>query len=665
MSAETRVLEIVDFSYPGLEAAENDNPLHAIAEHFRTRTTPVYLFDKDTASFVCDDSILEDADKTMKHYIFGYQFDGPIKWDFNPTVDTSKDNEWTWSLWRHIYWQPLMRAYAITGDDKYVKEFKEELISFYESCPAAKHIESPEEIKTPFPGQPWRNIETAMRIYTTWLPAMEIFRNSPEFDDNLWAVFLSSVHDHASFLLSHYTNHTRSSNWLTMECGALLQMGIMFPELKDSKVWREEGYRRVMYEILYSFDQDGVHMERTPIYHMVATISFLQCVSLLKKNGFYVPFYALEKLEKAAEFLLRIMKPDFSTPMIGDADRNDLLARRSDTSIYEGMNLTFFPEDLNEMRAFFSHMAELTGREDFRFLSTGGKEGKAPLIKDSQLVDAGIYVARTGFGENEDYMLVHMVKLERGERSTHSHNDVAHVELMMHGEDILVDCGRYIYNTSIWKDWRHYFTSVPAHNTLYVDDHTMGAFPGVDRVRGVRGICHAFISDNEKKIIDVSHNGYVYMEDPVFHHRQAVLLPGKGIFACCDYITGENRADHDIRLYWNFPLPNGKMEGKDFLYNTGKGRSYRVQYASMSNLFDGVLLTGSENPKGGWISYGYPIRIPSSQFSIRKRGKADDTVITVIAPEGESILISTDKSGGKVSGNGWAIEFKEDGVSVK
>jgi hypothetical protein len=38
--------------------------------------------------------------------------------------------------------------------------------------------------------------------------------------------------------------------------------------------------------------------------------------------------------------------------MIGDADRNDLLARRSDTAIYEGMNLSFDPLDLNEMRAF-------------------------------------------------------------------------------------------------------------------------------------------------------------------------------------------------------------------------------------------------------------------------------------------------------------------------
>ena len=665
-------MEIIDFQYPGLEKAaesaancDKTQALHAIAEHFRTREKPVYLFNRNTASFASDSEIIEEAERTMRHYIFGYQFEGPIKWDFNPTLETSKDNEWTWSLWRHIYWQPLARAYALTGDEKYVKEFGAQLRSFYESCPAAAHIASPDEIKTPFPGQPWRNIETAMRIYTTWLPCMEIFRKSPSFDDDLWSVFLSSVHDHATFLLGHYTNHTRSSNWLTMECGALLQMGIMFPEMKDAKIWREEGYRRVMYEILYSFDEDGVHMERTPIYHMVASLSFLQAVQMLRLNGYTVPSYAMAKLEKTAEFLLDIMKPDFSTPMIGDADRDDLLTRRCDTSIYEGMNLTFFPEDLNEMRSYFRHMGELTGRKDFIYLATGGKEGVEPEIHDSFLSDAGIYAMRTGFGPEEDYLLMQMVKLERGEKSTHSHNDTGHVELMMGGEDILIDCGRFIYNTSIWKDWRHYFTSVPAHNTLFVDDHTMGEFPGVSRVRGVRGMVHQFTSDTDKKIMDISHNGYVYMDDPVFHRRQVVLLPGKGVCVICDYISGEGRCDHDLRLYWNFARPTGKMSDKDVLYTTDRGREYRLSYAASDDDWNGVLLTGSEDPKGGWASFGYPVRVPVSQFSLRKNGKADSVVITVIARSEIKADISVTHEGGSVSILGKTISFSEKGADVK
>lgn len=62
--------------------------------------------------------------------------------------------------------------------------------------------------------------------------------------------------------MTHYSNHKKSSNWLTMESGTLLECGILFPEIKSD--WFMTGYRRVMQEVKYSFDNDGIHMERTP-----------------------------------------------------------------------------------------------------------------------------------------------------------------------------------------------------------------------------------------------------------------------------------------------------------------------------------------------------------------------------------------------------------------
>jgi hypothetical protein len=85
-------------------------------------------------------------------------------------------------------------------------------------------------------------------------------------------------------------------------------------------------------------------------------------------------------VERSAEFLMRLVKPDFSTPMIGDADRTSLLTRTADTSLYEGMNLSFFPDDLNELRAYFAWMAKLTGRVDFLYLATAGRQGRAPEL---------------------------------------------------------------------------------------------------------------------------------------------------------------------------------------------------------------------------------------------------------------------------------------------
>lgn len=666
-----KVLSIFNLDFNGFESVKSEaekgdyeKAFSLVVDHYRTRREPKYLFNRDEAVFLNDESIIEDAEKVMNHDIFSHKFDGPIIWNYNPTAETSRDNEWTWSLYRTIYWQSLARAYMINGDERYVKEFAEQLKSFYEAWPAEAHIQNTEfEIKPPFPGHAWRTIEAGIRIYTTWLPCLEIFRKSPNFDLESWAVFLSSIHDHASFLMGHYSNHNRSSNWLSMESSALLQMGIMFPEISDSKSWLDTGYQRVMHEIMYCFDEDGVHMERTPIYHLVASIAFLQATELCMLNNITVAPYALSVLEKSADFIARLVKPDFSTPMLGDGDRDDLRARKSDTSVYEGMNLSFFTDDLNEMRAYFKHMADLFGRKDFLFLATGGKEGLPPKCNDSLLKDAGIYVSRTGLEKGDSYVMTQMVKLERGERSTHSHNDTAHVELMLSGDDILIDCGRYIYNTSIWKDWRHYFTSVTAHNTLYVDDHTMGAVPGVERVRGVRGILNNFVSNEQYKLIDVSHNGYAFMSDSIFHRRQILMLHSLKSALIVDYVTGLGKEDHDIRFYWNFATENMKGRGNKYSYTAKSGAKYNFSYKSNDSSFSSNLYIGSENPKGGWVSYGYPVRVPTGQVVVSKNGKAGVVMASIITPDSLKYDLKV-KDVVKLKLGGLDITLSEKGVSI-
>lgn len=665
------LLNRLDYQYPGLERAgelfdkkDYEGCMDEVVQHFRTRKEPAYLFTREDMEAFRDDQILQEAQDVMEHKIYGYQFPGDIDWFFNPTGETSRDNEWTWSLYRHIYWQPLARAYVLTGDEKYTREFLSQMKSFGESWPVKPFLEDENYgDKFKYPGHPWRTIETAMRLYTSWIPCMEAFRRSEAWDREGWVTFLSLLCDHADFLCDNYSNHTRSSNWLTMESGALLIAGIMFPEIKSE--WKSLGYRRVMYEVKYSFDNDGIHMERTPIYHMVAAGVYLQCLRLCMANHIPVAPYAQATLEKAADFIMSLVKPDFSTPMIGDADRNDLRTRRCDTSLYEGMNLTFDPVDLNEMRAYFRTMYELTGREDYHYLITGGREGKAPAQRNYAYKQAGVYVMRTGWKEDDSYFHIQCVQLERGEKSTHSHNDTGHLELHIKGEDILTDSGRYIYNTSCWKNFRHYFLSAKAHNTLYVDDHEMGTVPGVTRVRGVRAFCHRFEENEKYQIIDISHNGYVYRDDPIFHRRRVLHLDGD-IYVIDDQVTGLGLSAHDIRLYFNFAF--GSLERKEegvYIYTSQKGRRYEfVSKATKSVSYE--LLEGSEDPIGGWISYGYAWRKPVPQLAVRTDGPVPIRFLTVIKPEGTKLEAEVSNCEAKVAlESGEVLTLGEDQAELR
>ncbi|AEV29592.1 Heparinase II/III-like protein [Sphaerochaeta pleomorpha str. Grapes] len=615
-----------------LEQGNQKEAASAILNHFRTRKEPLYLFSKDEAGSCLDPLVLKEAEDTLNKYIYGHQFGNMIDWHFNPTENTSRDNEWSWSLYRTIYWQPLVRAYAQTKDEKYVREFVAQMRSFALAWPVEPFMEdSTFETKFKFPGHAWRTIETGMRIYTNWLACFEVFRSSSAFDDESLMIFLDLIHDHAEFLMTHYSNHNRSSNWLSMECSALFQCGIFFPEFSKATSWFKTGYQRVMHEVLYCFDNDGVHMERTPIYHMVASIAFLQAYRMCVLNTIEVAPYMLSILERTAEYVMTLVKPDLSTPMFGDADRDDLTTSRSDTSLYEGMNLSFDPEDLNELRSYFKIMHTLTGRKDFLYVATCRKEGEAPAILAKRF-DAGIYLMRSGYGADDSYALLHGVWLERGERSTHSHNDQGHLELMVKGEDILIDCGRYIYNSSCWKDWRAYFTGVASHNTIAVDNHIMGTVSGVERVRGVRTLVNKFEKKDDFWIMDISHNGYAFMEDSLFHRRRFVRLPND-IYILEDELTGPGKENHDIRLYFNFAPGTLQQESRTgYRYTTQKGTEHGFSVFCSDPDSLNRQLEGSEDPKGGWVSYGYPNRQPTPQLCICSHKTAPLRFVTIIAP---------------------------------
>jgi hypothetical protein len=645
MEAVKKLLDRIDLEYPKLRSAKQkyesgdmEGCMDEVIRHFAERNSPEYLFEKEEMKKLKDNKILEEAEEVLNLNLYGHQFIDEIDWNFNPTIESSQDNEWSWTLFRTLQWQTLARAYVMTGDERYTHGFISQLKSFAKSWPVEK-FEEYEKSATPklkYPSHPWRTIEAGIRIYTTWLPCYIAFRSSDCWDREGWVVYLGMLCDHADFLVTHYSNHKSSSNWLTMESSALLQMGILFPEMKNSDIWFNTGYRRVMHELKYSFDNDGVHIERTPIYHMVSSIAFLQAWELCVKNNIPVPPYGFPILEKAAEFIMKLVKPDFSTPMIGDADRNDLTARRSDTSPYEGMNLSFYPEDLNEMRAYFRNMYSLTGREDFLYFASGRSKGAPPKQRNYALVNQGIYIMRTGWDKRDSYFHVHGVQLERGERSTHSHNDQLHFELHIKGEDILIDSGRYIYNSSCWKNWRHYFLSASAHNTVYIDDHEMGTVPGVERVRGVRTYCHRFEETKDYSIIDLSHNGYVFTDDPIFHRRR-IIRTGNDVYIVDDQLTGLGKREHDIRVYFNFaPGELKNTGGNNFQFTAQSGEKY--DFISLIN--DGVssvFLKGSEDPIGGWVSYGYSVRSPIPQIYLSSKGPVPLRFVSVIAPDGVNV----------------------------
>ena len=111
-----------------------------------------------------------------------------------------------------------------------------------------------------------------------------------------------------------------------------------------------------------------------------------------------------------------------------------------------------------------------------------------------------------------------------------------------------------------------------------------------------------------------------------------------------DYVEGPGKEDHDFRLMYNFNTKDVSLSGS------------HIDYTS-SAPFSSRLLCGSEDPKGGWISYGYPVREPIGQVTFAYGGKAPFMAATIIKAKGDdsSVTLSGDKVEVVSRGRKWII----------
>ena len=157
-----------------------------ILNYYRQRTGIVNPF-LDLKNITISPTQQKWAEDALQHTFFvhnGYQpsynYGKDINWQYWPI----RDNELRWQLHRHKWFTPMGKVYWLTKDEKYTKEFLHEMTEWGKAWPVGPFMENEEDAaaKYKFPGHSWRTIETAMRIYTVWLPCMEAFRTSPVWD---------------------------------------------------------------------------------------------------------------------------------------------------------------------------------------------------------------------------------------------------------------------------------------------------------------------------------------------------------------------------------------------------------------------------------------------------------------------------------------------------
>ena len=370
---------------------------------------------------------------------------------------------WELSRCQHFLW--LGQAYWLSADEKYALEFRLEVEDWIRQNP-------------PEFGVNWAcSMDIAIRA-VNWLWGYAFFRASPTLDDDFLLAFYSSLLSHGRHIRSNLegTATFRGNHYLSDIVG-LIYLGILIPEFKEAKAWREFGLQELEREIFKQTYLDGGNFEASTYYHRLVSELFTSATLLAQQNGHIFSAEYMKRLEKMLDVVYYITKPDGTAPIIGDQDNGRLHRLKIWTdpdrewkdfrSLLAVGSILFDKTEWGKIA--IDHWEEATWLFGEKALHAFQKARELPsaLPSSMELKHTGIYIMRV----EDIFVAVDAGSIGQNGKGGHAHNDSLSFELFSSGRTWIQDPGTYVYTADY--EARNRFRSTEYHNTV--------SFPGSEQ----------------------------------------------------------------------------------------------------------------------------------------------------------------------------------------
>lgn len=331
---------------------------------------------------------------------------------------------WTYNLHYFDFAHDLALAYDETSDDRYLTSFQALVVDWIERC-------APRMVG-------WQPYPTSLRI-VNWVYSLLLLGDSLPAD--VRRRIDHSVARQVAWLDRRLEHHL-SANHLQANYKALTVAGLYF-EGRSARRWRQRGLAGTWRAVTTQVLSDGVHYERSPMYHAIALADFLEIVSLADAVGEPVPEKVRKRVGRMVHAFGALSRPDGSLHLFNDA-ANGIAPGRS------GLAVAARAVTAVELKTPRSHIA----------LPEGGYWGWVDPEQGMRLV------------------------LDCGEpgpqhQPAHAHCDLLSYELDLQGRPVVVDSGTSGY---AGDPLREYARSTRAHNTVQIGSREQSEIWGVFRM---------------------------------------------------------------------------------------------------------------------------------------------------------------------------------------
>lgn len=516
--------------------------------------------------------------------------------------ESAGDVKFIWEPSRFAWVYTLVRAWAITKDEKYPQKFWQLTESWLDA-------NQPDTGINYTCGQ-----ECAIRLmamcFGLFAFAASKTSTASRIEKLLVAITVHAdrIEKNIGFAISTKTNHSIT------EAAGIYTAGLLFKFLKKADCWHKSGKKIFSSECLKQIYPDGSYIQHSMNYHRLMLQDALWVLRLGQINNDDFSKDLLDRIKKATEFLHQVQDDTGRVPNYGANDGALILPLNNCDYLDYRPVIGAMHYLLNNTLPY----PQGSWCEDLLWLF-GSNALKATLEErprqSSSFSFGGYYTVR-----NSNYWLLTRC---HSFRDRPGHADMISVDLWWKGCNILRDSGTYMYNCT--EPWQSYFGSTAAHNTIVVDGRDqmarVGRFMWFDWVRSNLTVNKHYPSQNIH-LFEAEHYGYSRGKENIVVKRS--LLSEESFLIIVDDVIGTG--EHDILLNWHLGAVYHETMENGLILRTEKGPiGFNIFGSEKMDIF-----CGDENTPAGWQSLYYGVKEAAPVIRTQKKSSLPVRLITVI-----------------------------------
>jgi Heparinase II/III-like protein/Heparinase II/III N-terminus len=502
-----------------------------------------------------------------------------------------------WEISRLQHLTLLATAWFLSHNEVYARRVADQLSSWWRENPFLSGVHWTSGIEI---GIRLINLAWIRRLLDEWHEIADHFERDQ--------LAMRQIGWHQQYLAAFRSRGSSANNHVIAEAAGQLVASCAFPWFPDSDRWRHTSARLLERELARNTFPSGIGRELASDYHcFVAELVLLAAVEA-EAYGRPLSEPAWRRLCAMVDSGAALLDEQSQPPRQGDGD--------------EGRALLLDPPPTNRWPTLLALGEAVFGRLDWWPRTApdaassiigalaGAPRAAAgrPARRPWHFADAGTTILRA-VREKEPEIWCRCDGGPHGYLgiAAHAHADALSVEVRYGGVDILADPGTYCYHGE--PQWRSYFRSTIAHNTVELDGRSQSSEGGPFlwlRHANAREIAVQDIGDAAEWTAE--HDGYQSMKPSAWHRRCVLLDRASRAVDIVDEIDGS----FDLRLAFHLgPDVHAELDEACAMLRWPSAVAPGAARLELPQPLRWSLHRGETDPILGWYSSGFGRRTPA------------------------------------------------------